>query len=48
MTCLDKDITDWSKIKTAVKDALGDYRMETYQEKSYDPSDHYGGIRRHG
>ena len=23
--CMDKNITDWSKIKTEIKDALGDF-----------------------
>ena len=41
------NITDWGKIKTEVKDALGEYPVETYQEKPDDPADHHGGIR-HG
>ena len=29
--CLDKGITDWSKIKAAVKDALSDYGKENFK-----------------
>ena len=44
-SCLERNITDWGKIKTVVKDALSEVFMETYQEKSDDPADHYGGIK---
>ena len=44
-SCLERNITDWGKIKTVVKDALSEFFMETYQEKSYDPAYYHGGIK---
>ena len=35
---------DWSKIKLVVRDTMNEFIWEAYQEKTDDPSDHYGCI----
>ena len=42
--CLSKNISDWGKIKSTIKDALGDYVWKKTKKKTDDPSDHHGGI----
>ena len=44
-SCLDRNITDWGKIKNVVKDALSDFLWKENKEKSDDPADHHGSIR---
>ena len=38
--CMDKNITDWSKIKTEIKDALGDFVWK----ETDDYSNYYGSL----
>ena len=44
-SCLERNITDWGKIKNCSKGCTERIPVETHEEKSYDPADHYGGIR---
>ena len=37
---------DWSKIKLVIRDNDERFHLETYQEKTNDPSDHYGRIKK--
>lgn len=42
LRCLDKNITDWSKIKNIIKDDLSEYLWEEDEEKSSYSSNYYG------
>ena len=44
-SCLERNITDWGKIKTVVKDALSEFLWRRTKTSPDDPADHYGGIR---
>ena len=44
-SCLERNITDWGKNQNCCKRCAQRILMETYQEKSDDPADHYGGIK---
>ena len=47
--CLDKHVTDWGKIKTAIRDTLGDFLWKQHEATPDDSSDHYGSrVRRDG
>lgn len=42
--CMDKGITDWGKIKTEIKDSLGDFVLERDEETPDDYADNYGSV----
>ena len=41
----DKNVTDWTKIKSEIKDSLGDFVWKRDTETSDDHADHYGSVR---
>ena len=42
--CLMSRHADWSKIKLVIRDTMNDFIWKKNQEKTNDPSDHYGCI----
>ena len=42
--CMDKGITDWGKIKTEIKDSLGDFVWKETKRRPMIMPNHYGGI----
>ena len=42
--CLSRGVTDWGKIKSVIKDDMGEFLWKTNQEKPDDPSDNHRSV----
>ncbi len=42
---MDKNITDWGKIKSEIKDSLGDFVWKETKTPSDDHANYYGSVR---
>jgi len=42
--CMEKNITDWGKIKTSIKDDLGEFVWKKIKEKTNDYANYYGSV----